>query len=59
MIGNKQLDAFATNGFREILGICEGAKEDKSGRSAFPATPGLPWPQSRLALPDDFNGCGG
>ena len=22
-------------GFREILGICEGAKEDKSGWSAF------------------------
>ena len=24
-----------TDGFREILGICEGAKEDKSGWSAF------------------------
>lgn len=23
------------DGFREILGICEGAKEDKSGWSAF------------------------
>jgi transposase-like protein len=24
-----------SEGFREILGICEGAKEDKSGWSAF------------------------
>ena len=31
------------NGYREILGICEGAKEDKAGRSSFrmPAS-GLP-----------------
>ena len=27
--------AVNTEGFREILGICEGAKEDKSGWSAF------------------------
>jgi putative transposase len=27
--------AVNSEGFREILGICEGAKEDKSGWSAF------------------------
>ena len=27
--------ALNSEGFREILGICEGAKEDKSGWSAF------------------------
>ena len=27
--------AVNSEGFREILGICEGAKEDKSGGSAF------------------------
>jgi transposase-like protein len=27
--------AVNTEGYREILGICEGAKEDKSGWSAF------------------------
>jgi putative transposase len=27
--------AVSSEGFREILGICEGAKEDKSGWSAF------------------------
>ena len=30
--------AVDSEGFREILGICEGAKEDKSGWSAFRAT---------------------
>src|SRR6202451_4725083 len=35
--GTALLVASAVNseGFREILGICEGAKEDKSGWSAF------------------------
>ncbi len=27
--------AFNSEGYREILGICEGAKEDKSGWSVF------------------------
>jgi transposase-like protein len=27
--------AVNSEGFREIVGICEGAKEDKSERSAF------------------------
>ena len=30
--------AVNSEGFREILGICEGAKEDKSGWSAFLGT---------------------
>jgi transposase-like protein len=29
------LVASVSEGFREILGICEGSKKDKSGRSAF------------------------
>jgi putative transposase len=36
-------------GFREILGICEGAKEDRSGWSAFPPAPGGPRAQGRGA----------
>ena len=28
--------AINTDGYREILGIFEGAREDKSGRSSFP-----------------------
>jgi putative transposase len=36
-VRNVPLLASAVNskGFREILGVCEGAKEDKSGWSAF------------------------
>ncbi len=39
--------AVNAEGFREILGICEGAKEDKSGWSALPAAPGGSGPQGR------------
>src|SRR5271167_1918384 len=40
--------AVNSEGFREILGICEGAKEDKSGWSAFLRS-GRPRPQGRPA----------
>ena len=33
--GAGTVSAVNAEGFREILGICEGAKEDKSGWSAF------------------------
>ena len=39
--------AVNSEGFREILGICEGAKEDKSGWSSIPAPPGRSRPQWR------------
>src|SRR6202046_2405605 len=41
--------AVNSEGFREILGICEGAKEDKSGWSAFLRHLGRPRPEGRAA----------
>jgi transposase-like protein len=41
--------AVNSEGFREILGICEGAKEDKSGWSAFLRHLGRPRPERRAA----------
>ena len=41
--------AVNSEGFREILGICEGAKEDKSGWSAFLRHLVRPRPQRRAA----------
>ena len=52
--------AVNSEGFREILGICEGAKEDKSGWSAFlrhlveraPPSPPRAWPHSHMSATD-------
>ena len=41
--------AVNSEGFREILGICEGAKEDKSGLVGVSAAPGRARPQGRAA----------
>ena len=38
-----------SEGYREILGICEGAKEDKAGWSAFLKHLKEPWPEGRSA----------
>ena len=54
--------AVNSEGFREILGICEGAKEDKSGWSAFLrhlVDRGVPQRVQRHLLVDAGNLCGG
>ncbi len=45
--------AVNSEGFREILGICEGAKEDKSGSSAFSASLGRARSQGRVLIISD------